>query len=156
MVRVTDRGRDVSLFVAIWNSFIAFAVVLRQHAASIQTLRLSSHLTISSSPAEVFYFLFSLASVFYCRWNRISAHTVVITPPLCDLPLRVASSNNCVSTAPVGICTYLTTDPLMKQFLMAIYIVKHRHQISTTFVQVVVDRLEEDSPYEEIVLDRRP
>lgn len=34
--------------------------------------------------------------------------------------LRVASSSNWVSTAALGIWTYLTTEPLMKQFLTAI------------------------------------
>jgi hypothetical protein len=64
--------------------------------------------------------------------TRISAHIMVTIPPRHGLPLRVASSSNCVSTAPVGICTYLTTDPLIKQFLIAICIIQQRYHISTT------------------------
>ena len=36
-------------------------------------------------------------------------------------PRRVASSRSCVSTASGGSCTYLTTEPRMKQFFTAIY-----------------------------------
>ena len=37
------------------------------------------------------------------------------------LPLLVASSSNVVSTLLAGMRTYLTTDPLMKQFFTAIW-----------------------------------
>jgi hypothetical protein len=78
---------------------------------------------ISCSPWPLFVVVVS---------TRISAHIMVTIPPRHGLPLRVASSSNCVSTAPVGICTYLTTDPLIKQFLIAICIIQQRYHISTT------------------------
>jgi hypothetical protein len=39
---------------------------------------------------------------------------------LTDIPLLVASSNNPVSTAPAGKCTYLTTLPRTKMFFTAL------------------------------------